>query len=182
MKNAIFTYLTPFFLILLLLSTDLSALQLNSSGDPEDRRKADLGELREFKRSLDQFSYLMMTGDIAQARAAKFSILQLMDQEIDQKYERLGIPVYSNDRVLRRDRLRDPLMDLSWEESMLLRWLIRQEELRDQFARSELEAGRLSGRMERRHREIMYDFRRVMSEEVQMNNGNRDQQARTVRW
>lgn len=161
---------------------EVHAFQINNTPDQGEHRASELAELRDFTRHIHQFSYLLMTGDFAQAEWVKNEIIRLMDEEIRQKYKQLDIPTPSDASRSASRRYGVSELNLNPEGMRILNRLQLQEQLRDRFLRTDLEAGRRAGKQERRHREVVYEFRSIMMEELGLTNGDPNRVSRSVRW
>lgn len=141
--------------------------------------KKEIRELQNFEDKLDQFSYSMQVGDIRSAQRLKAQLLSKMENEIIQnrrsileprfqnrpsatrKYSRYDNQLYSK----RNGSIRSGLRNEDWET------LDRLQEQRDLYRRFEvldLTRGRRGIINENKHRRIIYQFRDVMREEIQV--------------
>lgn len=145
-----------------------------------DQRK-EVRELQKFEHHLDQFSYLIMIGDLWQASKSKAVILHLMEKEVSQTEKKINV-------LLRGDRLSKKIFRRSKydqkpsiytkrngyeygftkEINRLIRHLELQESLMYKFEDAKLRGGSKRVANKNDHRRIMYKFRDTMKREIEI--------------
>lgn len=167
--------------ITIIITTGISAAQYVSVSYSSDRGylapgiKKEIRELRNFEHQLDKFSYYLMVEDLYRARIAKRIIIEDMNREIRQTRQKLRManrgydtPDYRDQRGQIYSKRNGDIRRRSgsYEERILADRLAYQRVIRNEFAETPLVIRNRRKVLANKHRNLMYDFRDTLREEI----------------
>ncbi len=151
-------------------------------------QREDIRELRNFENKLERFSYSLIVGDTWQARKIKDRIISDMQREIrqtrralnrlDRNWNSYSKRNYSGYRtrtgqIHSKNRGRHQ----SYEVRLLMDRLEDQIWIKNRFEETYLTSTRRALVNKKKHRRLMYEFRDIMREEIELERRYRDRRG-----